>query len=447
MQHLEPSAPAEQQINNTESNGLFRRAALKTAALAMSAAVLIPAYGEAQADDAEPTQTTATGQAVAGEAAYSYSFASSPDFSNADIGDVRKSPFWKPGDPNSTNKRYEKAFDTVLDAIKNEGVTDLAVAGDLVEGHWGKDTANTGIFGPVKTRDQKRQAVDRAAKLYYGQWADRIEDHGLQAYAALGDHEIGDNDWKGGNTAEIRAYNQFKQSTNPLWKKVFGKYVLQKNGKRLFPDHPKGPAADTAYATQLNSEVGLVSLDVFKQTSNDVIAQVDPQQMQWFKQKLETLNQEGVDWKVVQFHTPVVGPVRTKGSSGLMYEGGTNSELWKVMRQYGVNLVLNGEVHDITAHQPQAGDPVQISHGGLLAFGLSNYLKIDVSNDQMHLTSMDFHSKVGPRKKLWQTDAGKRQPAWVKYDPTPFVAGEMTVTQDGRILGRSGMLDVYKGKR
>ena len=93
----------------------------------------------------------------------SYSFLSSPDFLNADIADVRSSPLYRHGSPNSITPSLRKSLDTILDHLASEQVPDIFVAGDLVEGHWGVDTENTGTFGPVRTRAE-RQAGDRPGR-------------------------------------------------------------------------------------------------------------------------------------------------------------------------------------------------------------------------------------------------------------------------------------------
>jgi 3',5'-cyclic AMP phosphodiesterase CpdA len=388
---------------------------------------------------------------------YDYRFLSSPDFLNADIGNTRRSALFRPGDPNSTNKRYEQALDTVLDNFAAEYETgaprDIFVAGDLVNGHWGIDTDNTGLFGPTKTYRQRLRAVERAGALYYGQWLDRFERHDLTPYAALGDHEIGDDPWGrpgGGGDLQRRRDREFKLRAVPVFKETFSKHILRdSDGKYISRERPSGPAHDTAYAVRPHPEVQLVTLDVFQRTDDDVVAEVDPKQLSWLRNVLRAADRDGVDWTVVQGHTPIAGPVRMRGSSGLMYRAGTRSQLWKVLETEKVDLYLAGEVHDITAHQPRPGGPVQISHGGLFAHGGTNYLVADVTGDTMEITMKSFRHK-SPRNikknRLWQTNSVRSAPAWVYYDPEPFVSGRMTLTADGMILMRSGNLDVYGGK-
>jgi hypothetical protein len=147
------------------------------------------------------------------DAETNYKFVSMPDYWNADVGDVSGSPFYSAGMPNSINASYQATDDYILSTARAEGATDMLVAGDFVEGHWGIDTDKTGVFGPVTTTAQKRAAVKLAGDTYYPQVMDRFTRNGFTLYPALGDHEIGDNDWnvsKGG--MEAFKYNNLRVS-------------------------------------------------------------------------------------------------------------------------------------------------------------------------------------------------------------------------------------------
>ena len=329
--------------------------------LAAACLMLLPSGTTQAIEDEGDADASAVAMSEA-TADYHYRFLSSPDFLNADIGNTRKSALFRPGDPNSTNKRYEQALDTVLDSFAEEYETgaprDIFVAGDLVNGHWGIDTDDTGLFGPTKTYRQRLRAVERAGALYDGQWLDRFERRGLTPYAALGDHEIGDDPWGrpgDGGDRQRRRDREFKLRAVPVFKETFSKHILRdSDGTYISRERPRGPAHDTAYAVRPHPEVQLVTLDVFQRTDDDVVAELDPKQLSWLRKVLRAADRDGVDWTIVQGHTPIAGPVRMRGSSGLMYRAGTRSQLWEVLETENVDLYLAGEVHDITAHQPRA---------------------------------------------------------------------------------------------
>lgn len=122
-----------------------------------------------------------------------YRFVSHPDFLNQDVGDVRSSPFWRRGMPNSTNDSYEASLDHVIGQMLRHDPEALLVAGDMVEGAWGQDVTRAGVFGPTSTLDQRRRAVREAARVYLKQWHQRFAERGLPVLPAIGDHEIGDD--------------------------------------------------------------------------------------------------------------------------------------------------------------------------------------------------------------------------------------------------------------
>ena len=54
-----------------------------------------------------------------------------------------------------------------MDEMASHGTRDVLVAGDLVEGRWGRDDSRSGVFGPVRTEAQRLRAWRRAAAVYY----------------------------------------------------------------------------------------------------------------------------------------------------------------------------------------------------------------------------------------------------------------------------------------
>ena len=124
---------------------------------------------------------------------------------------------------NSTNAEYDAALDHVIDEMASHGTDDVLVAGDLVEGRWGRDDARTGVFGPVRTQAQRLRAWRRAADVYYPAWRERFDDRGLTTYPALGDHEIGDDPWR---AAQRDAWIDFKRRHVPEFKRIYADHML-----------------------------------------------------------------------------------------------------------------------------------------------------------------------------------------------------------------------------
>lgn len=381
----------------------------------------------------------ATGEVRAVAADTPYRFVAAPDIFNQDIGDVRGQPGWEQGDPNSWTPQLDAAVDTVLDEIAAQRPQSFLVAGDLVEGHWGRDDMDTGIFGPTGTVAERAASLRRAGAFYHGLNARKFAAHGLNTYAAVGDHDIGDDPWNG-PSARLR----FKRNHVGVFRSVFADaYDRAPDGSPRFADRPVGTQwEDTAYATQLDPDVLLVSLDVFHVTRDGVRNEVVGGQLAWLKQVLADARSRDVPWVIVQGHVPVLTPVRIRNSSGLSLAGGEDSPLWRTLSRYGVDLYLCGEVHDTS--MKQADGVTQIATGTPLYLRKASYLTADVTPEQMSMTVHEFAGVRTRANRIWQGSNLKTQ-GDLAY-PTPSrVVGTMTLTAGGRALGATGKLIPYAG--
>jgi hypothetical protein len=357
---------------------------------------------------------------------------SSPDFLNADVGDLAKGPsFWKPSrTENSINDDYRRALDTVLGDWKGLSPDAVLVAGDLVDGWWGTDRGRTGNFGPVDTPAQERRALARAADTYYPQWLRRFTQRGLDVLPAMGDHEYGDDPWPSAKRGRARDFErQYAKHLGRLPERV-AKMVSR----------PRGIHRSSAYALRPRPDVQLVTLNVFDITPQRQRIRLDPAQMRWLRNVLARARRDGVRWIIVQGHTPILWPVRVRGSSGLHYGGGARSELWQVFRRYGVDLYLAGEVHDVTALERDG--ITQITHGGAFQYGLTNYLVLDIAREYAYLTLRDYdfeRSEAPDGSRLWETRPSG-MPKNLRIAPDPLTIGTGILLPDGRLTRESGVL-------
>jgi hypothetical protein len=227
-------------------------------------------------------------------------FVSSPDFFNFDV--AYPQPKWEP------------AIDWFLKQVRGENPAFFLVAGDLVNGHWWDSP----------------QQIEHLSAVYYGNWTRRMKDYGLTAYAAVGDHELGDDPWP----AE-------KINIVPLLDKAFTENLgMPKNG-------PAGLEGRAYYV--LHNNTLMITVEQFEVRDGQMHLTVSGQQLKWFEQVLK--DHRNADHIIVQGHLPVFGPVKARSSSYLMLEDGTNSDFWRLMKEYNVDLYLCGEFHDITIGQ------------------------------------------------------------------------------------------------
>lgn len=287
-----------------------------------------------------------------------WSFVSIPDFLNFDI--------------EYPQEGWEDALGFIMDSMKKENPAFVMVPGDLVMGHWGT----------------QKEEINKWADKYYPGWMERFKDHGLKVYAALGDHEIRDNPWRGAQADAVLFY-----------KDAFRRHLkMPLNG----PDHMKGTAFYWLHENAL-----FISVDVFekgKSRQGEIAAGVTGKQLVWFEQVLSK-HRDQVDHIIVMGHTPILRPVRTFSSSGMLMEKGRDSEFWRVMVKYDVDLYLCGEVHAVTCTQRDGIQ--QIAHGGLIGRTTKpNYLLVTVRKDRLELNLKEI-DLVNGKGRLWQRDKSK----------------------------------------
>ncbi len=367
-----------------------------------------------------------------------YRFVAMPDFLNQDVGDVRTLPGWHRGDPNSWTPQLDRSVDVVLDEVAATDPGSVLVTGDMVEGHWLQDVDRTGIFGPSRTDRQRTAMLRRAGHFYHSTYVERFRERGLELHAAVGDHDVGDNPFRGPKW-------RFKRASIPVYKELFAEaYTHTADGARRYPSRPVGtPWADTAYAVQLSPDVLLVTVDVFHRTRNDVRIEVVGGQLAWLEDTLRAAEAQGTRWVVVQGHTPILTPVRTRMSSALTLRGGSDSALWHTLEEHDVDLYLAGEVHD-TSLQQQDG-VTQVATGGLLYAGDSAYLTADVYDDRLLLDVREFDSSRHPWEgQLWQLGA-YRTFGHVETEPGSHSVGRAVLLDDGSLLSAAGKLEEYGG--
>lgn len=270
---------------------------------------------------------------VAQEDSETWTFVSIPDFINFDV--------------EYPQEGWEDALGFILDSMKSEDPDFAMVAGDLVWGHWGTTEAE----------------IDQWADKYYPGWIKRFEDHNLEVYAALGDHEIGDNAWPDDKVKAV-----------PFFKNAFVRHLnMPLNG----PEHMKG----TAFYWQRNN-VLFVSVDVFEEGQSihgGIAAQVTGEQLAWLEDVLAK-HRDQVDHIIVMGHTPILRPV----VRGILLEDGRDSDLWQTLVKYKVDLYIAGEVHAV--HCKESDGIQQVVHGSTFGFARKlNYMVVTVHKDRLEL--------------------------------------------------------------
>ncbi len=345
---------------------------------------------------------------TASAAAAPFTIVSIPDFLNADIADACDAPGWDGGD-NSINAWQTNAITYVMDAVAAENPDFVLIAGDQVQGHWHYDYDNRLIFGPVASLPELQTTIANAAACYYPAWKKWFTDRNLIFHAAVGDHDIGDNDWP---------VNTDKTRLVPDYKNLFTEYLMKDTGVFRYSNRPFGtPYEGTAYAFEYQNTL-FITVDVFK--FEDAAVQLDPAtgavkcavdggQLLWLQDTINAARTDpNIKHVIIQGHVPVLGPVRIQNSSGMVMPGNQTTEFWQAMMTSGIDLYLCGEVHDMTASN--FGGVEQVAHGGLMGYAPNvNYMVMTIDGDIIDLVLKRVNLIYNPdnTKKLWQTDKNR----------------------------------------
>ena len=253
-------------------------------------------------------------------------------------------------------KGWEESLSYILSSVKDEDIDFVTVAGDMVMGHWDSAAWND------------RDSINKYSNIFYSAWKNRMAEHGFKYYVGIGDHEIGDNPWK--TEKKMKAVKQYKKA----FKDHFN---MPLNG----PKEMQGTAFWWRHKNAL-----FISIDVFEESADykELIRPgVTGAQLDWMNNVLKE-ESKGVDHIIVQGHAPALTPVRKWSSSGLTIVDGQDSELWQLMKRYGVDVYLCGEVHAVTCKERDG--IMQIAHGGLIGYNSrTNYLVMEISEDKIDL--------------------------------------------------------------
>ena len=246
---------------------------------------------------------------------------------------------------------WEDAMDWYLGRLKKEGPNFMLCAGDIMDVRWWDNAEQV----RVKTEQ------------YWGGFLKRFKDKDITVYVAPGDHEYGDDGGlKKGDIARAFGHEFTRQMGMP------------KNG-------PANHMGRAFYVREGNLLV--VTLDTFEDAGARFAYTVGEEQLKWLDKVLT--EHKDAEFKLVQGHLPIVGPVRSKNSSASMLKGGTKSEVWKVLVKHKIDAYLCGEHHRVTVHHQ---DGIwQIVHGALWGTQTDiNYMRGVSESGKLTLELLEF---------------------------------------------------------
>ncbi len=121
--------------------------------------------------------------------------------------------------------------------------------------------------------------------------------------------------------------------------------------------------------------------------SGIVTCTVVGEHLRWFENVLKAAREDTtIDHIFVQAHLPILQPVRKINSSGQFIDKGIESEFWKLMQKYDVDIYFGGEVHSNTVTKDPESNLLQVITRGNR---LNNFLKVDVADDGLTISSFN----------------------------------------------------------
>jgi len=240
--------------------------------------------------------------------------------------------------------------------------------------------------------------------------------------ATVGDHELGDNAGFKPNS------HHSKMDTIVQSRESFGDGFNKDNEKAFLFDQqwffgdvesrPMGTDFEHTSFAYVKKKVMFVTVDAFQIVGDGKSDFLDRENgeggegavtgtvdgggfhLQWFENVLRKGRDTGfVKHIIVQAHLPIIRPVQSIHCSGQFLDKGEDSNFWRLMNEYGVDLYLAGEVHGNTATKSTYKDShlVQIVSRGNV---FNNFMTIDASDD---ILKVEIFNEIG-HKSLFNSN-------------------------------------------
>jgi len=128
----------------------------------------------------------------------------------------------------------------------------------------------------------------------------------------------------------------------------------------------------------------------------------------------------------VQAHVPIIQPVRIVSSTGQFFDSAEESDFWKIMNKYGVDIYFAGDVHSNTATKSSynGSNLVQVVSRGN---AINNFLTVDITED---IIDIKIYNEYGEKRK---------------YNAQYNQAGHLTIDKSSDTVTKmssSGMLEL-----
>ncbi len=316
--------------------------------------------------------------------------------------------------PGESSETWIKSLETLTYIKQNYGgdsIELIILPGDTNNGKWDEQEF-------IKKLDPSllpQQAVLTAGRNCYSTMKKLFSSAGFETMlVAVGDHELGGNAWRSGSS-KVLSLPQYRQG-------FMENFNRDESGEFLFPERigtavsrPRGTIHENTSFAFRNKNALFITIDAFhsvddsnSQTYLDrengvggegiVTGTLDRNHLIWFQSILEEARKDDTIKHIfVQSHLPVIQPVRKVSCSGQFMDYGEESDFWRLMNEYGVDVYFAGEVHANTVTKSEDSNLVQVVSRGNM---FNNFLKIEVNDDQIVIIS---YNEIG-NNRVWNNN-------------------------------------------
>jgi hypothetical protein len=325
-------------------------------------------------------------------------------------------PDWHAGDaalePDSGWNQSLWTRGIILSDMRRYGPKYILIAGDIIGGKWLGERREelTKRFAPGGTDSELVLACSR---VLYESINQQFREFGMEPIAALGDHDLGDQNWiQGSRKADV--VGAYKQAFSEA-------YTLDALGKPKYdgfignvPQRPVGTGYENTSYAFVDKNVLFVTVDIFRFEGSDttldkvrgVLAiELAPEQEAWLDALLmEAAAIEDIQFTVVQAHCPVLIPMRKFQTSSITVNDQANSSFWKLLQKHKVDVYISGEVHAFTPLVDTESQVVHIICGSFISNTAHNYLVCRASDQRLEII---IREKTGDGSEFVYETTGK----------------------------------------
>ena len=215
----------------------------------------------------------------------------------------------------------------------------------------------------------------------------------------------GGNPWR--DQAKLDNQGGFRESFSTELNKKKGYLNDKKTLIDGTPMRPIGTDFNSTSFAHIHKNALFITIDAFYNTGSRyhdrgksaggegmVTCTVTGEHLKWFEAVLIAARKdESIKHIFVQSHVPIIQPVRKMSTSGQFFDGATESEFWKLMQIYNVDVYFAGEVHANTVTKDPGSNLIQVVSRGNR---LQNFLKVKVRGQKFIILA---YNEIGPESK------------------------------------------------